>query len=60
MFGSVSIWSSDDSGVVSDMLLLNTFSLLDQLCADVVSSGPALSLAVSFPSLSRTMWLRRT
>lgn len=57
MFSSVSIWSSDDSGVVSDMLLLN--SLLDQLCANVVSSGPALSLAVSFPSLSRTMWLRR-
>lgn len=50
MFGSDSIWSSDDSGVVSDMLLLN--SLLDQLCADVVSSGPALSLAVSFPSPS--------
>lgn len=32
------------------MLLLD--SLLDQLCADVVSSGPALSLAVSFPSPS--------
>lgn len=28
MFSSVSIWSSDDSGVVSDMLLLNTLAFL--------------------------------